>query len=168
MEEFLAEIHRAYLTGQKLKVLCVDDAGYGLFAYNWHNLFVKSFVKFINVAGTIMSNLILTTPNPSMLVKKLTNLDAIFIKIIPDGSVKKQGLYRRLAKGYRNIMLPSGCKRVQLIFEDRFRCYLPDDEYQEYYEYRYSYVNDSVNELYNTLPALYTTEKRGVTRGSNA
>ncbi|MCD6591912.1 MAG: hypothetical protein J7K78_02720, partial [Thaumarchaeota archaeon] len=79
-----------------------------------------------------------------------------------------KGAYWRLAKGYRNIMLPSGAKRVQLVFEDRFKCWLPDDEYQEYYEYRYTYVNDSMNELYETLPSLYTTGKRGVTGGSNA
>ena len=166
-EEFLAAVHSAYLGRRKLKVLCLDDAGFGLFAYNWHNPFVKAFCKFTNVAGTVVSNLILTTPNPAMLVKKITNMDAIFIKVMPDSSVRK-GAYWRLAKGYRNIMLPSGSKRVQLVFEDRFKCWLPDDEYQEYYEYRYTYVNDSVNELYETLPSLYTIGKRGVTGDSNA
>ena len=74
---------------------------------------------------------------------------------MPDGSVKKDGIYRRLAKGYRNIMLPSGSRIVKLVFEDRFKCYLPDNEYQEYLEYRYVYVGDSVNELFVFAKAYY-------------
>ena len=173
-EEFLGRIREAYYKQQKLKVLAIDDAGFGLFAYNWNKPFVKAFVKFLNVARTVMSNIILTTPNPSMLVKKITALDAMFIKVMRDGSVKKDGIYRRLAKGYRNIMLPSGSRMVKLVFEDRFKCYLPDDEYQEYLDYRYGYVGDSVDELFRTLPSLYTDVSNntirdsGVTGGSNA
>ena len=173
-EEFLGRIRQAYYRQKKLKVLAIDDAGFGLFAYNWNKPFVKAFVKFLNVARTVMSTIILTTPNPSMLVKKITALDAMFIKVMRDGSVKKDGIYRRLAKGYRNIMLPSGSRMVKLVFEDRFKCYLPDDEYQEYLDYRYGYVGDSVDELFRTLPSLYTDVSNntirdsGVTRGSNA
>jgi len=173
-EEFLGRIRQAYYRQKKLKVLAIDDAGFGLFAYNWNKPFVKAFVKFLNVARTVMSNIILTTPNPSMLVKKITALDAMFIKVMRDGSVKKDGIYRRLAKGYRNIMLPSGSRMVKLVFEDRFKCYLPDDEYQEYLDYRYGYVGDSVDELFRTLPSLYTDVSNntirdsGVTGGSNA
>jgi len=97
--------------------------------------FVKAFVKFLNVAGTVLSNLILTTPNLQMLVKKITALDAIFVKVVRDGEASKNTPYLRRAKGYRNIMLSSGSKRVKLIYEDRFKAWLPDDEYREYLEY---------------------------------
>ena len=91
-----------------------------------------------------------------------------------DGSPSKDGIYRRLAKGYRNIMLPSGSRMVKLVFEDRFKSYLPGEEYQEYLDYRYGYVGDSVDELFRTLPSLYTDVSNntirdsGVTKGSNA
>ncbi|MEM0488988.1 MAG: hypothetical protein QW707_07315 [Candidatus Bathyarchaeia archaeon] len=155
-EEFLARVRHAYLTRQKLKALAIDDAGFGLFAYNWNKPFVKAFVKFLNVARTIMSNMILTTPNPSMLVRKITTLDAYFVKVMKDGTPERNTPYLRLAKGYRNIMLPSGQRMVKLHFEDRFKAYLPDDEYREYLEYRYGYVGDSLDELMRSLPSLYT------------
>jgi len=173
-EEFLARIKEAYLRRQKLKVLAIDDAGFGLFAYNWNKPFVKAFVKFLNVARTVMSNIILTTPNPSMLVKKITALDAYFVKIMRDGTPSRNTPYLRLAKGYRNIMLPSGSRMVKLVFEDRFKAYLPDDEFREYLEYRYGYVGDSLDELMNTLPSIYTDIRKntiqgqGVTGDSNA
>ena len=159
-EEFLARIRKAYYERERIKVLCIDDAGFGLMGYNWHKPFVKAFIKFLNVAGTVLSNLILTTPNPQMLVKKITALDAIFVKVVKDGTPGENSPYLRRAKGYRNIMLPSGCRRVKLIYEDRFKAYLPDDEYKEYLEYRYGYVGDSIDELYKTLPSDNTISVR--------
>jgi len=72
---------------------------FDLFAYDWNRPFVKAFVKFLNIARTVMSNIILTTLNPSMPVKKITALDAIFIEVMRGGSPSKDGIYRRLAKG---------------------------------------------------------------------
>jgi len=46
-------------------------------------------VKFLNVARTVMSNIVLTAPNPSMLVKKITALDAIFIEVMRDGMLTR-------------------------------------------------------------------------------
>jgi len=156
-DEFLARIRQAYLTRQKLKALAVDDAGFCLYAQNWNKPFVKAFVKFLNVARTIMSNIILTTPNPSMLVRKITMMDAYFVKVMKNGTPDRDTPYRRMAKGYRNIMLPSGSRMVKLVFEDSFKAYLPDDEYREYLEYRYGYVGDSLDELLRVLPSLYNT-----------
>ena len=47
-----------------------------------------------------------------MLVKKITALDAIFVKMVKDGEASKNAPYLRRAKGYRNIMLASGCRRI--------------------------------------------------------
>jgi len=163
-EEFMARVKEAYYRRQRLKVLCVDDAGFFLFAQNWNKPWVRAFTKFLNVAGTVVNTLILTTPNPSMLVRKITSMDAVFVKVVRDGSVEKDGLYRRLAKGYRNIMLPSGKRLVQLWFEDKFKAYLPDDEYQEYLEYRYGYVGDSLDELMRTLPTTLQTDNNNIRR----
>jgi len=63
---------------------------------------------------------------------------------------------------------------VKLVFEDRFKAYLPDEEFREYLEYRYGYVGDSLDELMNTLPSIYTDlqhntiQDQGVTGDSNA
>ena len=86
--------------------------------------------------------------------------------MVRDGTPGESSPYRRRAKGYRNIMLPSGCRRVKLIYEDVFKAWLPDDEYREYLEYRYGYVGDSIDELYKTLPTENTIPLR--TTDSNA
>ena len=46
-------------------------------------------MKFLNIARTVMSNIILTTLNPSMPVKKITALDAIFIEVMRDGMLTR-------------------------------------------------------------------------------
>jgi len=173
-EEFLARVKQAYYRREKLKALVIDDAGVGLFAYNWNKPFVKAFIKFLNTGRTIVSNVLLTTPNPSMLVKKVTASDAYFVKVVKDGTPERNTPYLRLAKGYRNIMLPSGSRIVKLVFEDRFKAYLPDSEFEEYQEYRYGYVGDVMDEMMRSLPSLYTDvsnntiQGRGVTGDSNA
>ena len=86
--------------------------------------------------------------------------------MVRDGTPGESSPYRRRAKGYRNIMLPSGCRRVKLIYEDVFKAWLPDDEYREYLEYRYGYVGDSIDELYKNLPSDNTISVR--TTDSNA
>ena len=82
--------------------------------------------------------------------------------MVRDGTPGESSPYRRRAKGYRNIMLPSGCRRVKLIYEDVFKAWLPDDEYREYLEYRYGYVGDSIDELYKTLPTEDTIQPRTI------
>ena len=167
-DEFLARVRSAYSRREKIKALVVDDAGLCLFAYNWNNRFVKAFVKFVNVARAVVSNIILTTPNPSMVVKKLLSLDAYYVKVMKNGNAKEP--YRRMAKGYKNIMLPSGSRMVKLVFEDDFQAYLPDDEYAEYLEYRYGYVGDAVDEMMRGLSELLTANNtiRNVTDSGNA
>jgi len=166
-DEFLARVRSAYDRREKIKALVVDDAGLGLFAYNWNNKFVKAFVKFINVARTIVSNIILTTPNPSMVVKKLLTLDAYYVKVMKLGGSDEP--YRRLAKGYKNMMLPSGSRMVKLVFEDDFHAHLPDEEYYDYLEYRYGYAGDAISEMMRGLSELLTNNTmRNVTTDSNA
>jgi len=167
-DEFLARVRSAYDRREKIKALVVDDAGMGLFAYNWNKTFVKAFVRFVNVARTVVSNIVLTTPNPSMVVKKLLTLDAYYVKVVKNGNAKEP--YRRMAKGYKNIMLPSGSRMVKLVFEDDFNAYLPDDEFYEYQEYRYGYVGDAIDEMMRGLSELLTANNtiRNVTDGSNA
>lgn len=140
-------------------MLCLDDAGVAVFAYNWNNKWVKAFVQFINIARPTVANIILTTPNPSMLVKKLTTLDAYYVKVVKDVSDTQHGQDWRVAKGYKNILLPTGRKIVKLVFEDRFKAKLPEDIYQDYAEYRYTYVYDVIEEMRQNLPSLYNAQE---------
>jgi hypothetical protein len=149
-EEFIQVVKDAYFKRKRIKALCVDDAGFGLFAWNWNKPFVRAFVQFINVARTVVANIILTTPNPCMVVKKLTTLDAYFVKVMR-AKAPNDGAYARLAKGYKNIMMPSGMRRIRVLFEDYFNAWLPDDVYSEYYEYRYGYVYDTMSNMFNSL-----------------
>ena len=156
-EEFLNAITKAAYEQRRIKVLVVDDAGLHLYAHNWMNPWVKSFVQFLNVARTVLANLILTTPNPNMLVRKITQLDSYYIKITKHYADNEYGQYKREAKGYKNVMLPSGARRVKLKFIDYFDVRLPDDLYQDYIQYRYGYTLEAVDRLKQTLPHIQST-----------
>lgn len=159
-DEFLERVKKAYYNREKIKALCLDDAGVAVFAYNWHNRWVKAFVQFINIARPTVANIILTTPNPSMLVKKLTTLDCFYVKVVKDVSDTQHGQEWRVAKGYKNILLPSGRKLVKQVFEDKFKAKLPKEIFEDYTEYRYTYVYDVIQEMIEALPSLYTAQEQ--------
>lgn len=121
------------------KALLWDDAGYWLYAQDFNVPFVKQAVKYINVARTKLSALILNTPSISMLVKKIRTMDSIVVKIV---KANRDGYDRmRLAKGYRNAMHPTGRKYVTQIFEDSFSKYMPTDFYLWYKPIRDYYAD---------------------------
>jgi len=145
-KEFLEKITEAYKKHERLKVLVLDDAGYHLSSYEWHDPFVKEFVKFISIPRPVIANIIITTPSPTLLVKKIRTMDSYVVKIISNSS--KDHPHRRMAKGYKNVLLPNGFRYTRLIFEDEFSLNALDETTRkEYDEYRYTYVGDALTRM---------------------
>lgn len=155
-KEFLDRIADAYKNRERLKVLVLDDGGYNLSCYDWNNPFVRQFVKFITLPRHVVANVLITTPSPSMLVKKIRTLDSYFVKVVKDSD--KHHPLRRLAKGYKSNFLPSGYRYFRLVYEDTFSLNQLDlSIYKQYEEYRYSYIADAIEGM---VLALKEQEKK--------
>jgi len=161
--ELLAKIDEIYSKHGRIKALVLDDASFSLSTYDWHDTFAKAFLKFISVARPVLANIILTTPSPKLLLKKLVSMDAWIIKIVYD--TDKEHKHRRTAKGYKNYLLPNGKRIIRLSFEDYFNINsLKEETFREYNEYRYSYVEDGLENLFIELKQKEKTMEDGRTR----
>ncbi|MGP3705238.1 MAG: hypothetical protein ACKD6O_08120 [Candidatus Bathyarchaeota archaeon] len=146
-KDFVEHIFRLNRNGGREKCLVCDDAGLWLFALDWNKPFVKEVAKYLNVARSNLAGLILTTPHPSMILKKIRGLpDAISVKIMRYGDQNREcTLHRRLAVGYLWWSAPDGRRcGVKTIFQDVFDCMLPDDVYKGYIEMRKQYIDWAV------------------------
>lgn len=129
----------------KAKLIVWDDAGLWLFALDWSDPKVKGAVKFLNVAKTTCGGLILTTPSPDMILKKVRMIEGIHIgKIVKlTGDERNRGRWRR-AKIYRNMLPVIGGRRVKQVVEDDFSKWLPDHVWEWYDPLRRSYAKEAL------------------------
>ena len=133
--EFLQELTAKH---EYIPYMIVDDAGVHL---SKHVFFSdRSNAQFISnlfdVVGVAVKSIVLTTPDPGNILKGLRRYEFLRVKIV------KHTNYRRLAKGYRNIMLPSGTFRIRTDFTDSFKVKLPDEIYEEYSKVRWGYLEE--------------------------
>ena len=122
-----------------------DDAGYWLFSMNWHDPLLLAIQKYMNVIGTDMNCLMLTTPDPTWILSKVINMPGtIRVKVIKRYSSHRNApsdLYARQARGYKPYRSPDLKKTgVNRILTDDFSCYIPDDIYAFYYPKREYYA----------------------------
>jgi len=110
-----------------------DDAGLWLYALEWNDPFIKQVGKYMNVARSRLASLMLTTPNPNWIIKKLRGFpDARTVKIAKYTAAPRTEYLRR-ARAYSNDMLPDLRKyRVNIRWTDYFNCRMPDDFYRWY------------------------------------
>ncbi len=125
-----------------------DDAGYWLFSLNWNDPLLIGVQEYMNVVGTDMNCLLLSTPDPTWILSKIaTNPGMMRIKIIkrygsrrslsPPPSVR----FGRRAIGYRPYRLPDLKKTgVNKILVDDFSCKFPDHFYSWYKPTRDKYA----------------------------
>ena len=118
-----------------------DDAGYWLFSLNWTDPLLITVQQYMNVVGTDMNTLILTTPDPDWILSKIANMPGV-IKVFV---TKRQGgigdsdsrLFSRRATAYKPWKYPDGKGGgVNKIMMDEFSCKLPDPFYSEWYKPR--------------------------------
>ena len=129
----------------RIPSLVWDDAGLWLYALDWNDPFVKAFGKYVNVCRTHLASLILTTPSPDMVFKKIRKFPQAFNVKIIKRSGGRGHLWHRLAipylqyynivKGYRVMR----CRYKRGIVEEPFNCRMPDKFYAWYKPLRDSY-----------------------------
>lgn len=150
-QEFIYKI--SYLIDNNLKIpaLIWDDAGVWLYKLDYYDDFVKSAVKFFNVARTVVSCIILTTINPSMLITNIRKMDMFTIKIVRRGHHDTS-----LARCYHANYTPNGYRLLRTIFEDEFKRHMPDDVYEWYSKMRASYVKEALELMKASLKQTQT------------
>jgi len=123
-----------------------DDAGYWLYSMDWNDPLLKAVQKYINVIGTDMNCLMLTTPDPTWILSKLVNMPGTL-----RGQVMKRDgdsvsdapskLYARKCRGYKPYRSPDLKKTgVNVKWDDDYSCYIPDDVYSYYRPMRENYA----------------------------
>jgi hypothetical protein len=140
-EQFFQKLRQIRNSGlDRVPTLLWDDAGLWLYALDWNDPFVKALGKYMNVARSRLGSLILTTPTPKWIIKKLRGFpDAFNVKVIkPTGNPRAK--WYRQGKGYEEVMLPDQRKsRVYHRFSDFYNCYIPDEFYKWYKPLRDAY-----------------------------
>jgi len=127
----------ADLRGEKRKAFLWDDAGLWLHALDWQSPFVKATGKYLNVAGTDWAGLILTTPAPTWVSKKIRGVpQAITLKV---RKVTGDPAYTHLrqAVAYRFWLAPDlKHTGVFKLYIENYGKYMPNKFYEWYKPYR--------------------------------
>ncbi|MCS6768167.1 MAG: hypothetical protein NZ888_06355 [Candidatus Nitrosocaldus sp.] len=145
-KEFIDRI--TYLIDNSIKIpaLIWDDAGVWLYKLDYQDEFVKSAVKFFNVARTVVSCIILTTISPHMLVTNLRKMDMLTIKVVRRGHNNTS-----LARCYSANFTPNGYRLLKTVFEDEFKRHMPDNVYTWYSRLRADYVKEALDLMKKSL-----------------
>lgn len=130
---------------ERIPAFTWDDAGYWLFSLNWTDPLLIAVQQYMNVVGTDINNLMLTTPDPSWILSKIATMPGTMrIKVIKrDGgrSDADSKVFARRALGYvpwKSPDLKSG--GVNKKIEDDYSCKLPDEFYKWYKPTRRKYA----------------------------
>ena len=131
--------------GERIPMYQWDDAGMWLFSLNWTDPLLISVQQYMNVVGTDMNSLMLTSPDPEWILSKIANMPGTMrIKIIKrdgGGSDADSRLYSRRALGYVPWKYPDlKGGGVNKKLEDDFSCKLPDEFYKWYKPTRERYA----------------------------
>jgi len=140
-EQFFAKLRQIRDEGlERVPGLIWDDAGLWLYALDWNDPFVKALGKYMNVARSRLASLILTTPTPVWIIKKLRGFpDAFNVSIIKTTGAPGTEWVRE-AKGYQEVILPDMRKsRIYHRYSDDFNCYMPDEFFVWYKPLRDAY-----------------------------
>ena len=133
------------LGDKRIPMYVWDDAGYWLYSLDWNDPLLKAVQKYMNVVGTDMNCLMLTTPDPTWILSKILNMPGtVRGRIIKrDGGIRDQpsSLYARRCRGYKPYRMPDLKKTgVNVLWEDDFSCRIPDDVWGYYYPLRRGYA----------------------------
>lgn len=144
LEDIIQFLKHAVTHDEIIPVILWDDAS----VYGGSGLWFKSRDKagylqaLLDTIGSKVRGILFTTPNPGNLLKSVRSYEFLRTKII-----KSDSRGGRIAKGYKNIMLPSTSRRISRNYEDRFNVQLPDDVYKRYNVMRKSYLVEAIANL---------------------
>lgn len=122
----------------------VDDAGVGFNKYKYFSARgeVEELKEIVDTIGIVVTGLYMSSPTLHGVLGFLQEYEGYRIHII-----KAASDFRRIAKIYPLIELPSGQMRVRTPKNDPFNCWLPDDLYVIYYKRRKSYLERGIVKL---------------------
>jgi hypothetical protein len=133
---------------KRVPFLIWEDAGLWLYAMEWNDPFIESFIKYLNVARTHLAALICSSPSPEWVLRKLRRFPSAYtIRIIKEtGNKLGDCLYRRIARIYQSWIAPDmKFSGVYHLHDDKFNCKMPDDFYVWYKPIRDSYEEMALN-----------------------
>ena len=124
---------------KRVPVFTWDDAGYWLFSLNWTDPLLIAVQQYMNVVGTDMNTLILTTPDPTWILSKIANMPGTLKVHItkrgggePDSDSNR---FSRRAIAYKPWKYPDGKGGgVNKVIMDEYSCKLPEPFYSEWYK----------------------------------
>ncbi len=124
---------------KRIPVFTWDDAGYWLFSLNWTDPLLIAVQQYMNVVGTDMNTLILTTPDPTWILSKIANMPGTLkiniTKRTGGESDKDSNLFSRRAIAYKPWKYPDGKGGgVNKVMVDEFSCKLPEPFYSDWYK----------------------------------
>lgn len=151
---------------RRIPMFVWDDAGYWLFSLQWHDPLLIAVQRYMNVIGTDMNCLALTTPDPTWILSKIVGMPgAIRVKVYKrDGGVgdSPSRLYSRHARGYKPYRSPDLKKTgVNRYLDDDFSCYIPDNVYAYYFPKREVYARAAKMEIRKVLSDRISKGKTG-------
>lgn len=145
------------LGDKRIPMYVWDDAGYWLYSLDWNDPLLKAIQKYMNVIGTDMNCLLLTTPDPTWILKKILNMPGTI-----RGEVQKREggisdapskVFARRCRGYKPYRMPDLKKTgVNVLWEDDYSCRIPDDVYAYYLPVRRNYAlmaKQSIKDMLN-------------------
>ena len=146
IDELVSYLSSLVDKGEKVPCILWDDAGVsGSSQVYWTDKELYRYLGALtDVIGTTTRGLLMTTPNPYGLVKTIRSYEWLIVRIIRANSEDA-----RLAKGYRNLMLPSGDRQLKKVFIDQYSTMLPDNVYSKYIKIRRGY-NRTVLDAFRT------------------
>ena len=135
---------------EKIPAYCWDDAGCWLFTLKWNDPLLVEVQRYMNVLGTDIQCLMLTTPTPEWILSKIGQMPgAYWVKITKRdgaggrylGRLPDSRRYARRATAYWPFKTPDlKSRRVKKRFYDEFSCKLDDDMYAHYNPTRQKYA----------------------------
>lgn len=144
LEDVVAFLRNQIKTGHIIPAFIWDDAGvYGSKQLYFTKRRLAEYLQnLFDVIGTAVKGVILTTPSPENLLKAVRSYEFYRVKVI-----KHNQFYRRIAQGYKNVLLPSGTRFIRKTYKDYFDVRLPQDVYNEYIKIRKGYLDNTLDHL---------------------
>jgi hypothetical protein len=143
-------INQWALIDEKLPAYTWDDAGCWLFTLNWSDPLLQEVQRYMNVVGTDIQALILTTPTPDWILSKIGNMPgAYWVEIVKRdgagteflGRLPDSKRFARLATIYKPFKTKDRkSRRVRKKYYDEFSCKLDQELYEVYNPTRLKYA----------------------------
>jgi hypothetical protein len=147
-KQFFEKLKAIRKIGVRIPALLWDDAGLWLYALEWNDPFIIRVGKYMNVARTWLASLLMTTPSPDYIFKKIRKFPQSFNLSIIKTTGNKRGMnaFRRQAKAYLQYYhIIKGYRIKGVVYRDNFTCLMPDKFYAWYKPLRDSYEELAFN-----------------------